>query len=65
MNPKKKPVWQEDEIMEELWAISAGIAKECGNDPGRIFERYREAQKKSKRPVVSRAHLRTKQAATH
>ena len=54
-----------DEIIEELWAIKDQIAKECGYDIRVLFERLKEAQKKSKRPVVSRRHLRNKVTMAH
>ena len=54
-----------DEIIEKVWAVRDGIAKECDNDLDCIFERFKAAQKKSKRRVVNRAHLRDKLAPAH
>jgi hypothetical protein len=47
-----------DEILAELWAIKDGIAKECGYDVKRLFDRLKKSQKKSKHRLVNRTNAR-------
>lgn len=39
MNPKKKPAWQEDEIMQELHRVREKLGKELQKDPEKFYER--------------------------
>ncbi len=47
-----------DPIITELWKIKDGLAKECGYDLGKLFERLKTAQKSEKGTVVNRTKLR-------
>ncbi len=47
-----------DPILQELWDIKDGLAKECNHDMRRLFERLREAQKPHGNRVVNRAKSR-------
>ena len=42
-----------DPIIRELWEIKDGLAKECGYDLGKLFERLKTAQKSENPPVVN------------
>ena len=43
-----------DPIINELWKIKDGLAKECGYDLGKLFKRLKTAQKSANYPVVNR-----------
>lgn len=50
-----------DEVLEELWAIKDGIAKECDHDLRKLYEQLKETQRKSPLRTIDRRHLRSKQ----
>ena len=46
-----------DHILDELWGIKDGLAKECGHDLRRLFDRLRTAQKSPRGKLVNRTKL--------
>ncbi len=53
-----------DPILRELWAIKDGLAKECGYDLRRLFDKMKATQKSTSSPVVNRTKLRPPSAAS-
>ncbi len=47
-----------DHILVELWAIKDGLAKECGRDLRRLFDRLKNTQQKGGREIVNRTKRR-------
>jgi hypothetical protein len=41
-----------DEIMRGLWAVKDQLARECGHELRRLFERLKSIEAASPRPVV-------------
>ena len=54
-----------DPVLKELWEIKDGLAKECGHDLRRLFDRLREAQKVPGSRVVKRTKLRATASDAH
>jgi len=54
-----------DPVLKELWEIKDGLAKECGHDLRRLFDRLMEAQKVPGGRVVNRTKLRATASAAH
>ena len=43
-----------DHILRELWEIKDGLAKECGHDLRRLFDRLKASQKSQRGRTVNR-----------
>ena len=54
-----------DPILRELWAIKDGLAKDCGHDMRRLFEKLKATQVSLGVQVVTRTRQRPRQAAVH
>jgi hypothetical protein len=47
-----------DPIINELWKVKDGLARACGYDLGKLFERLKTAQESEMAPVVDRTKQR-------
>ncbi|MFW5798154.1 MAG: hypothetical protein ACOCXX_00725 [Planctomycetota bacterium] len=45
-----------DPIIKELWDIKDGLARECGDDLRRLFDRLKQAQESMDVPTVNRTN---------
>lgn len=43
-----------DQILRELWATKDQLARECGHDLRRLFDRLKAVEKSSVHPTVNR-----------
>jgi hypothetical protein len=48
-----------DPVLQELWEIKEGLAKECGHDLRRLFDRLKTAQESPRGKLVNRTSVRT------
>ncbi len=51
-------------ILEELWKVKDGMARECGYDLNKLADLLRQRQKESKHKVVDFSVMRTGRPST-